>query len=138
MTPRGQPHVTLHIRRSEPGAGSARWDRFRVPLQDRLTVLDALFYVLREHDRSLAFRCACRAAMCGTCGMRINGTERLACRTPLAGLRAPVRVEPLRNLPVIKDLVVDLQPFFDKYAAVDPHFRADPARTEPEIGRAHV
>jgi succinate dehydrogenase / fumarate reductase, iron-sulfur subunit len=110
-------NVTLQIRRSEP----SRWQAFEVPLGDRMTVLDGLFHVLREHDRSIAFRCACRAAMCGSCAMVINGSERLACRTSLAGLgKATVRVEPLRHLPVIKDLVVDLDPLFDKYAAVEP------------------
>jgi succinate dehydrogenase/fumarate reductase iron-sulfur protein len=127
--------VTLRIRRAEPGHMSTRWDSFDVPFADRATVLDALFVVQREHDRSLAFRCACRAAMCGSCAMVINGSERLACKTALADLspRRAVRVEPLRNLPVLKDLVVDLDPLFDKYAAVAPWLVADPAQSEPAV-----
>lgn len=119
--------VTLRVRRSEPGVSGARWDSFQVPLEDRTTVLDALFLVLREQDRTLAFRCACRAAMCGSCAMVINGSERLACKTPLASMGERVRVEPLRNLPVLKDLVVDMQDFFDKYAALEPWVHTDPA-----------
>jgi succinate dehydrogenase/fumarate reductase iron-sulfur protein len=128
---RSVPTVTVRVRRFAPGVHGQRWDSFKVPLADRATVLDALFYILREHDRSLAFRCACRAAMCGTCAMVINGSERLACRTPLASLRAPVRVEPLRNLPVVKDLVVDPEPFFEKYAAVEPGFIPARGLVEP-------
>jgi succinate dehydrogenase / fumarate reductase iron-sulfur subunit len=125
LEPRGGRRVntvTLRIRRSEPGQTTTRWQSFAVPLEDRTTVLDALFFVQREHDRALAFRCACRAAMCGSCAMVINGSERLACKTALASLprTRPVRVEPLRNLPVLKDLVVDLDPLFEKYAGVAP------------------
>jgi succinate dehydrogenase / fumarate reductase iron-sulfur subunit len=127
--------VMLRIRRFEAGRGGVRWETFQVPLEDRATVLDALFFVQREHDRSLAFRCACRAAMCGSCAMVINGSERLACKTALASLGAnrPVRVEPLRNLPVLKDLVVDLEPLFDKYTAVAPWLVADPGVREPAV-----
>jgi succinate dehydrogenase/fumarate reductase iron-sulfur protein len=92
-----------------------------------------LFYVLRRHDRSLAFRCACRAAMCGSCGMVVNGTERLACRTPLAEVARTgvVRVEPLHNLPVVKDLVVDTGAFFEKYESIEPYVMTSPALTAP-------
>jgi succinate dehydrogenase / fumarate reductase iron-sulfur subunit len=125
----------LRIRRSEPGHSSVRWETFEVPLEDRATVLDALFFVLRERDRSLAFRCACRAAMCGSCAMLVNGSERLACTTALAEVAngRPVRVEPLRNLPVVKDLVVDIDPLFDKYAAISPWLRIDPGVQEPAV-----
>ena len=125
--------ITLRVRRSEPGIVKQRWQTFEVPLLDRTTVLDALFYVLREQDRSLAFRCACRAAMCGTCGMVINGSERLACKTQLASLKTPVRVEPLRSLPVVKDLVVDMDPFFDKYRDVKPEVMLDRRLADPAI-----
>jgi succinate dehydrogenase / fumarate reductase, iron-sulfur subunit len=132
------PNVTLRIRRWEGGKGSVRWDSYSVPLEDRTTVLDALFYVLREHDRTIAFRCACRAAMCGSCAMVVNGSEQLACRTPLASVAGangarPVRLEPLRNLPVVKDLVVDMDPMFQKYESIDPWVVVDPVMTEPAI-----
>lgn len=126
--------VVLRVRRSEPGVNGVRWDSFDVPLGDRATVLDGLFHVLEHQDRSLAFRCACRAAMCGSCGMVINGSEKLACKTPLSSLgKGPIHVEPLRSLPVIKDLVVDLGPFFEKYRAVEPWVVVDPDLTQPAI-----
>jgi len=128
------PVGSLRIRRLDPGVHGVRWDSFSIPLEGRTTVLDALFYVLREQDRSIAFRCACRAAMCGSCAMMINGHERLACKTGLASLKAPIRVEPLRNLPVIKDLVVDMTDFFEKYEAIDPRPMLDARRlAEPAI-----
>jgi succinate dehydrogenase/fumarate reductase iron-sulfur protein len=125
--------ATLRVRRFEPGVYSQRWDSFEVPLADRTTVLDALFYVLRQHDRTLAFRCACRAAMCGSCGMVVNGSERLACRTPFAEVAGSgvVRVEPLRNLPVLKDLVVDTEQFFGKYRSIEPFVMLEPGMTRP-------
>ena len=132
------PTATLRVRRFEPGVYGQRWDSFAVPLADRTTVLDALFYVLRYHDRSLAFRCACRAAMCGSCAMVVNGSECLACRTPLAEVAGSgvVRVEPLRNLPVLKDLVVDTTQFFDKYEAIQPFVMLNPGLLAPAKIRA--
>lgn len=132
------PTVTLRVRRWEAGKGAVRWESYSVPLADRTTVLDALFYVLREHDRTIAFRCACRAAMCGSCAMVVNGSEQLACKTSLASVAGargekPVRVEPLRNLPIVKDLVVDMEPFFEKYSSLNPWVVVDPARPEPAV-----
>src|SRR2546421_638849 len=97
--------VKLKIRRSDPERGEKpAWREYEVPLLDKITVLDALFYVVQHLDSTLSFRCACRAAMCGSCGMVMAGREGLACRTQLSTLGKSVTVEPLRNLPVIKDL----------------------------------
>ncbi|MBI3978832.1 MAG: succinate dehydrogenase/fumarate reductase iron-sulfur subunit [Chloroflexi bacterium] len=123
--------ITLRVRRSDGGKGS--WSVWQVPAEDRMTVLDALFWVLRYRDRSLAFRCACRAAMCGSCAVVVNGSERLACKTPLASLGDTVAVEPLRHLPVVKDLVVDPAPFFAAYERIAPAFDPDPGATEPAL-----
>lgn len=90
-----------------------------------MSVLDGLFWILERVDATLSFRYSCRAGMCGSCAMVVNGREALACRLRLAHVTAPVNVEPLRSLPVIKDLVVDMNPFFAKYRAVDPFFVAD-------------
>lgn len=94
-----------------------------------MTVLDALFLVQREQDASLSFRCACRVGMCGTCAMSINGVPRLACKTRATVLgSATIEVAPLANLPVVKDLVVSLEPFFEQWKRVGPKFRpADPS-----------
>ncbi len=87
-------------------------------------VVDALFAIQAELDSSLAFRVNCRAGMCGSCALRVDGRERLACQTPLSLVGDTVRIEPLRYLPVLKDLVVDLAPFFEKYGRIRPEFRA--------------
>ncbi len=124
--------VLLRVRRSDPAdAASSRMAEYVVPLLERTTVLDALFYVVCHLDPTLSFRCACRAGMCGSCGMVVNGREALACRTQLASVGPVVAVEPLRNLPVLKDLVVDMDPFFAKYAAITPNFVARADLSEP-------
>ncbi len=87
-------------------------------------VVDALFAIQAELDSSLAFRVNCRAGMCGSCALRVDGRERLACQTPLSLVGDTARIEPLRFLPVLKDLVVDLAPFFEKYGRIHPEFRA--------------
>lgn len=98
--------------------------QFEVVLEDRMTVLDALFQIQRHHDPSLSFRCACRVGMCGTCALSVNGIPRLACRTRVDTLGGgPVFLEPLSNLPVIKDLVVSLEPFFEQWKRIRPAFR---------------
>ncbi len=94
-------------------------------------VIDALFAVQREHDPSLAFRVSCRAGICGSCAVRVDGRERLACQTPLSILRDRFSVQPLRHLPVLRDLVPDLDPFFERYGRVHPEFRPHPDLQQP-------
>ncbi len=111
---------TFRVARS-PVSGISRTDKFTVLLEERMTVLDALFQIQRQHDSSLSFRCACRIGMCGTCAMSIDSVPRLACKTRPATLRSKtIAVEPLPNLPVIKDLIVSLQPFFEQWKKVSP------------------
>lgn len=112
---------------------------YEVPDGSQQTVLDALFYIQNELDASLSFRCSCRVGMCGSCGMVINGRERLACRTPLSGLGPTITVQPMRHLPVVKDLVVDMDAFFDKYRQVHPYLQPrddvpDPIIAPPDTG----
>src|SRR5712691_7227192 len=105
--PEPAPTVTLQIRRYDPDSGELpSWSTYQVPLLKRLTVLDALFYVVQHADGDVSFRCACRAAMCETCGMLMNGQSGLACRVQLADLGPVVRIEPLPDRPILKDLVV--------------------------------
>lgn len=94
-------------------------------------MVDALFAVQTQHDASFAFRVACRAGICGSCAVRVDGRERLACQVPLTTMGNAFRVEPLRHLPVLRDLVVDLGPFFEKYGAIHPEFRPRPDLHEP-------
>jgi succinate dehydrogenase / fumarate reductase, iron-sulfur subunit len=85
------------------------------------TVLEALFEILETQDGSLAFRYACRGAVCGSCAMHINGGYRLACATQLKDLGDIVEVRPLGHLSVIRDLVVDMEPFWAKYESLRPY-----------------
>src|SRR5437764_11559964 len=105
---------TLKIRRYDPESGSpAYWQDFGVDLPEERSVRDGILQAKDEQDGSIAIRCSCQAAICGSCGVRINGKSRLACNTKLraAAEEAPngaIVVEPMGNMPVVKDLVVDM------------------------------
>lgn len=100
---------------------------YEARLDGRMTVLDALFQIQSQLDDSLAFRCACRVGMCGTCAMSINRIPRLACKTRASALgSAKIRLAPLPNLPVIQDLVVSLEPFFRQWKRILPALRGAP------------
>lgn len=98
---------------------------YSVELEDRMTVLDALFRIQWYQDSSLNFRCACRVGMCGTCAMSVNRVPRLACKTRASQLdSAEISLAPLPNLPVIRDLVVSLEPFFKQWKKIRPSLEA--------------
>jgi succinate dehydrogenase / fumarate reductase, iron-sulfur subunit len=103
---------TLKIRRFDPESGQAAyWQEFAVELDAERSVLDGILQVRGEQDGSLAIRCSCQAAICGSCGVRINGKSSLACNTHIgaaAGEDGTVVVEPMGNMPVLKDLIVDM------------------------------
>ncbi len=102
------------------------------------TVLDALIRIKHQEDGTLAFRYSCRSAICGSCAMEINGTEKLACRTSVRKeleRHGRITVAPLRNLPVIKDLVVDMSPFWGKIRGVTPWLLPDRNLFAGEPGR---
>jgi succinate dehydrogenase / fumarate reductase iron-sulfur subunit len=111
--------VTFKIFRYKPGLiDPPRYDTFEVEIENHTTVLDVL-EKLRLDDPSLTYRHSCHHASCGTCAMRVNGREVLACVTNVKALGTPeVTVEPLRNAPVVSDLVVDMAPFYEKYAPI--------------------
>src|SRR5580704_5625121 len=123
----------VKIARSDADGVSTGVGTFEVALEDRMTVLDALFNIQWEQDESLSFRCACRVGMCGTCAMYINSVPRLACKTQVGRLNSDtVTVAPLPNLPVIKDLVVSLEPFFEQWKKIKPALHsADRESKEP-------
>jgi succinate dehydrogenase / fumarate reductase iron-sulfur subunit len=99
-------------------------------LSPGMMLLEALIR-LKAQDESLSFRRSCGEGVCGSDGMNINGRNGLACITPLAGLKEPVTLRPLPGLPVIRDLIVDLGPFYRQYRAVRPWLIVnDP---EPEV-----
>ncbi len=105
---------TLKIRRYDPESGKpAYWQEFDVDLDPERSVLDAILQAKAREDGSIGIRCSCQAAICGSCGVRINGKSRLACNTLLevAEQTAPngaIVVEPMGNMPVLKDLIVDM------------------------------
>ena len=107
--------------------------KFDVTLEDRMTILDALFSIQHHQDASLSFRCACRVGMCGTCAMYINSVPRLACKTQVSQLESDtVTIAPLPHLPVLKDLVVSLEPFFAQWKRVRPALHS-PRRDSKEL-----
>lgn len=122
----------VRVARSAASGIATAGQEFEVALEDRMTVLDALLQIQRKQDASLSFRFACRLGMCGTCAMYINRIPRLACRTRVQLLETnTITVEPLPNLPVIKDLVVSLAPFFEQWKRVRPALHAtNPDATE--------
>ena len=127
----------LKVSRYDPetmGQGQQRWDEFELDVHPNATVLDALIQIREEVDGTLALRCACRASICGSCGMRVNGDAKLVCKSRIADVAeegATIVVEPMGNQAVIKDLVVTLDTFFDKVRQVDPYLQPD---TVPEQG----
>ncbi|RXT07206.1 succinate dehydrogenase/fumarate reductase iron-sulfur subunit [Ammoniphilus sp. CFH 90114] len=115
--------VKLHVLRYEPeNDEKARYDTFVVDAKDNMTVLDALFIILSEQDPTVSFRCSCRVGMCGSCGMVMNDKEGLACRTKIEKLGREITVRPLRNLPIVKDLAVNMDPFFKQWEKIKPYF----------------
>jgi succinate dehydrogenase / fumarate reductase, iron-sulfur subunit len=118
---------TFKIFRFDPDRDrEPRYDTFHKQLPYGTTVLEALLNIQETDDDSLAFRFSCRSAVCGSCGMFVNGTPVLACRTQLAKLiGTQVLVEPLPNMEIIKDLVVNMAPFWDAYRRVEPWLHAN-------------
>jgi len=121
---------TFHLKvfRFDPeveGKQEPRFDDFHVPYEKGMTVLDALIYARDTFDSSLTFRHSCRQAICGSDALFVNGRQRLGCKTQLSDLDQPVRVEPLPHADVEKDLVVDMDHFYDQMEAVEPYFDAD-------------
>ncbi|MFT4932836.1 MAG: succinate dehydrogenase / fumarate reductase iron-sulfur subunit, partial [Natronomonas sp.] len=108
-----------------PGKQEPRFDDFHVPFEKGMTVLDALIYARDHFDPSLTFRHSCRQAVCGSDAMFVNGTQHLCCKTQLADMEEPVRIEPLPHQEVVKDLVVDMEHFYDQMEAVEPYFQPD-------------
>src|SRR5258707_3432476 len=104
-----------------------RFESHEGEVAERGSILDALFALQRGPVPDLAFRYSCRVGMCGSCSMVVNGREQLTCSTLARTIGPHLKIEPLRNLPVVRDLAVDLAPFFHAYKNTLPHFtpRAD-------------
>jgi succinate dehydrogenase / fumarate reductase iron-sulfur subunit len=102
------------------GEEDSRFESYEaVPVGPRTTVLEALRWIQLHLDRSLILRHSCFHASCGTCGLRVNGREVLGCVTPVEDLGAVITVEPIANVPVLADLVVDMEEFYDRFPEGD-------------------
>jgi succinate dehydrogenase / fumarate reductase iron-sulfur subunit len=115
--------ITLRVRRFNPEVRpDAYWQDFQVRVDPKERVLDALHKVKWEQDGTLSFRRSCAHGVCGSDAMRINGKNRLACKTLIKDVNPakPVTVEPIKGLTVLKDLIVDMEPFLQSYRDVMP------------------
>ncbi|MDH3449157.1 MAG: 2Fe-2S iron-sulfur cluster-binding protein [Gammaproteobacteria bacterium] len=114
-------------------AGGGRFADFDVPPQPAQTVLDVVTWIQRNADASLSYRFACRVGMCGSCAMMVNGAPRWTCRTHVNKVIDGNRltIEPLRNLPVIKDLACDMSGFFEKWKQAEGQFAGSASRHQP-------
>ncbi len=120
--------VLLKVFRYDPEVADKqepRFDEFSIPYEKGMTALDAVIYARDTYDSSLTFRHSCRQAVCGSDAFFINGRQRLACKTQLSDLEWPVRVEPLPHQEVVKDLVVDMDHFYEQMHAVEPYFQSE-------------
>jgi succinate dehydrogenase / fumarate reductase iron-sulfur subunit len=106
-----------------------------VPADDRTTVLDALRWIQLHRDRSLGLRHSCFHASCGSCGVRVNGRERLACVTRLSEVSGTVTIDPIANLPVLHDVIVDMRPFVARFPEPHPIVRESELLAVPATDR---
>jgi len=118
--------------RDGTGAASGAFQQFEVPRHASQTVLDVVTHIQRELDPTLAYRFACRVGMCGSCAMTVNGAPRWTCRTHVDNVAedGALEIGPLRNLPVVRDLVTDMREFFDKWARALGSFKGKRTRHE--------
>ncbi len=140
-TGRPPEEFTLRLRRFDPESGQPPyWEEHTVELEPHRSVLEGILQARAKSDGSIGIRCSCRAAICGSCGVRINGEPGLACHTHLDHARAHaadsiIEVEPMGNMPVIKDLIVDMDAVhWKKVQRVTPWLIAK----EPAPEREHI
>ena len=114
--------IALEVARYRPETDTEPvFQRYEVPLREDWVVLDALNYIKDKVDGSLSFRWSCRMGICGSCGMTVNGEPKLTCATFLSSYDpGPIRIEALKNFPVIRDLVIDMTDFLVKLSEAKP------------------
>ncbi|HEY4491429.1 MAG TPA: 2Fe-2S iron-sulfur cluster-binding protein, partial [Acidobacteriota bacterium] len=117
-----QTNITLNVFRYRPEEDAEPvFQNYDVPLRKDWVILDALNYVKDNLDGTLSYRWSCRMGVCGSCGMMVNGEPVLTCGTFLEKYSpGPVRVEPLANFPVVRDLVIEMNDFMRKLSRVKP------------------
>ena len=130
--------VKLSVRRFDPeSTGNVdHFQEYQLEMDESATVLDSLINIREEIDGTLSLRCSCRSAICGSCAVRINGEAGLACNTKVMDVTpddgSSIIVEPAGNLPVIKDLIVDFEPFWTKVKTVEPWLQPDGKEPDTE------
>lgn len=127
--------VKFKVFRYDPAVDkSPHFDIFEVPLSPLMSVLEGLYYIRENIDGSLAFRSACRAGVCGSCGMHINGKYRLACETQVKALNTTsVVIRPLSHYPIVRDLFINMDSFWKKYRLIKPFLM--PGTPSPDMER---
>ncbi|MYN12358.1 succinate dehydrogenase/fumarate reductase iron-sulfur subunit [Pusillimonas sp. TS35] len=117
------------------GTDNGAYQTFEVPRRESQTVLDVVTHIQRYLDPTLSYRYACRVGMCGSCAMQVNGVARWTCRTHVSSVCAGNRLQlaPLSNLPLIKDLVVNMDDFFGKLQAAHGRFKGERTRNDPVV-----
>ena len=125
-------NTTFKVQRYNPeGGGAPHLQEFTVPAARGMTILNGLIYIKENLDSTLTFRTSCRMGICGSCGMLVNNYPHLACHTQIEEFHAStLTIKPLHNLPVIKDLVVDLEPLFASHKAIKPYILRDEGEME--------
>ena len=126
--------ITIEVLRYRPEQDAEpHWQAFEVPYTDDMSVLQGVQYIKDELDGSLSFRWSCRMAICGSCGMMIDGRPKLSCKTFLRDYAGrTLRVEPLAHFPIERDLVVGLEDFIDKLETIKPYLVPKDKRTLAE------
>jgi succinate dehydrogenase / fumarate reductase, iron-sulfur subunit len=125
--------VTFRIRRFNPEvAADAFWEDFQIDIDPKERVLDGLHKIKWDLDGTLTFRRSCAHGICGSDAMLINGRNALACKVLVQDVAPKATVEPIRGLPVLKDLIVDMDPFFEGYKSVLPYLINDEGEPEKE------
>lgn len=124
---------SLKITVSRGSGEESYMQSFDVPAYDNQTVLDVVSWIQQNVDPTLSYRFACRVGMCGSCAMMVNGEPRWTCRTHVNKVLKDnsLNIEPLRNLPPIKDLVADMDTFFDKWVGAEGLHHPTRSRNEP-------
>lgn len=127
--------MKLIISRYNPGIDYSPYDETFI-IEDSLikhdTMLLELLHLAREQDSSLTFRSSCQEGVCGSDGMNVNGKNHLSCITPVSSLSQPIVIKPLPGLPIIKDLIIDMELFYKQYQNVDPFLQSEKINLEEE------
>ncbi|HIF95966.1 MAG TPA: succinate dehydrogenase iron-sulfur subunit [Myxococcales bacterium] len=113
--------MRVEITRFDPDRDEVpKIQEYEIPVRSDWKVLDAINYIKDEVDPTVSHRWSCRMAVCGSCGMMLNGEPKLTCKTPLSDYDSAIKIEPLANFPIVRDLVVDMDGFMDKFRKVKP------------------